>query len=158
MTLEQDIQFLEMSNFNSIQEMNNHQIIQKYFITTCNGGIDHIFKGFQPENGIFSGYHTEILYPNLYHPVFEKLNTNKNSVYQMFLSDVNKLSTFFPLTMTCSDIVIATLLAYKDIKQKIIINPNATEHKHNCYIKKYGISIMIIMDRNFKIYNAFPIK
>lgn len=136
MTLEQDIQFLEMFNFNSIQEMNNNQIIQKYFITTHNGGIEHIFKGFQPENGTFNGYHTEILYPNLYHPIIENPNTNKNIVYQMFLSDVNKSSNFFPLTMTCSDIIIATLLAYKDRKQKPIINSNATKHKHNCYIKK----------------------
>lgn len=48
MTLEQDIEFLKMMTFDSIDEMNNNSIIQKYFDVKFDGtgAIEHIFKGF----------------------------------------------------------------------------------------------------------------
>lgn len=157
MTLKQEIDFLKMITFNNMEEMITHATIQKYFSVTPNDGIEHIFKGYSDKHGQFNGYHTEILFPNLYHPVPEPMECNKNILYKMYLSDVKKFNTFFPLTMSCQDIITAILLAYEKSKQKTIINPRGTMHGYDCQIKEYDIHIKIIMDVNFKIFDAYPI-
>lgn len=157
MTLKQEIDFLKMITFNNVEDIITCATIQKYFSITQNNGIEHIFKGYYDRHGQFNGYHTEILFPDLYHPIPETMKCNKNIPYQMYLSDVKKVSTFFPLTMSCHDIITAILLAYEKSQQKTIINPRGTMHEYDCQIKEYDIHIRIIMDINFKILDAYPI-
>lgn len=150
MTLEQDIEFLKMMTFNSIEDLNNNTILQKYFDIKDNGQgvMEHIFKGFQIENGCFNGYHSECLYPNLYnHIINTSLKIDKTKVYEMYLYDVSKKSSFFPITMSCEEIIIAILEEYK---QKI-------KNKSEKNIIKNHLKIEIFLTNEGKIYNAYPI-
>lgn len=153
MTLQQDIEFIKMMTFNSIEEMNNNSIIQKYFDINNDGtgDIEHIFKGFKPEYSSFVGYHTEYLFPNLYDAT-SKPNTDKNKPYIMSLKNYGKpYNTFFPISMSCSDIIVAILLAYKEY-----LKQSDTKNK-TVYIIEYHMYINLALTKDGKIFDAFPI-
>ncbi len=149
MTLEQDIEFLKMMTFDSIDEMNNNSIIQKYFDVKFDGtgAIEHIFKGFYDSMHYLNGYHSECLYPNLY-GIDEHKNITKNKPYELKLN-AKKLdpNTFFPLTMSSSDVLVAILLAYKRIENKVT---------SVIYLNEYNFKIKICISYNGKIFNAYP--
>lgn len=149
MTLEQDIEFLKMMTFDSIDEMNNNAIIQKYFDvkTDGKGAIEHIFKGFIDSMNYLDGYHSECLYPNLY-GIGEHKNIIKNEPYKLRLN-AKKLdpSTFFPITMSSSNVLVAILLAYKKIENKVT---------SVIYLDEYNFKIKVCISYNGKIFNAYP--
>lgn len=153
MDLAQDIEFLKMFTFNCIEEMNKNSIIQKYFSITNDGqgAMEHIFKGFQVENGLFNGYHSEYLFPNLYKSSLD-VHIDKSKPYALNLNMSGKrYNTFFPITMSCENIIIAILLAYK--------NSNIKPEKHNYtyYVEEYDMYVNICMTKDFKIYDAYPV-
>lgn len=151
MNLQQDIEFLKMFTFNSIEEMNNNTILQKYFDIKDDGkgAMEHIFKGYNPQYGAFVGYHTEYLFPNLYEATFEP-NTNKNKPYIMNLSEYGKTyNTFFPISMSCTHIIVAILLAYKKYLQE--------SNNKNIYVLEYHMYISLALTSDGKIFDAFPV-
>lgn len=94
-----------------------------------------------------NGYHSECLYPSLY-GIDEHKNITKNKPYELKLN-AKKLdpNTFFPLTMSSSDVLVAILLAYKRIENKVT---------SVIYLNEYNFKIKICISYNGKIFNAYP--
>lgn len=149
MNIQQDIEFLKMLTFNSIDEMNNNSIIQKYFDVNDNetGAIEHIFKGYYDGMKYFNGYHSEAIYPNLY--MSDTIVKNKNVVYELHFPELKRSNTFFPITMSCEDIIICILEEYAKQNLDIIVQ--------NSLCSKYNLQLTVALNKDKKIFTAYPI-
>lgn len=140
-----------LADINTVDELWSMDFIQKIFYDKA--ALEHIFTGFVSGER-FQGYHTEIMYPNKYNQdsYCKNKKLKKDKVYRLYLEDEHKMSDCFPLTMGVADIILAIDEAYEDSKRK----KWEKQSSGYGYSKTYGLTILIVKNKNNKIVDAYP--